>query len=97
MACGPCNNKKGHEPANYNGTKGVVRPGNFVPLKRPSEPTFDELYKLGLQFIPEDIRAQFSDWLPHAAVPAGSSERKRANSDTNRWDETGYWTVELEP
>ena len=96
MACRKCNCLKGSDPANYNGVRGVVRRGNFVPLKRPSTPSHSDLYKIGLAFVPDELKRVFEEWLPIT----GSTEDPMRMSDmasNKRWDDVGYWTAELEP
>ncbi len=96
MACRKCNSMKGHEPANYNGVRGVVRSGNFVPLWRPRTPTWDELYKLGLRNVSAEVRDVFSEWLP--AAKKGRNLPLGLHLDaTKEWDDQGYWTAELQP
>jgi 5-methylcytosine-specific restriction endonuclease McrA len=96
MACRKCNCMKGSEPANYNGIRGVVRSGNFVPLWKPRTPSWDELYKIGLRNVPTEVRNVFGNWLPDAKggrnVPLGMKV-----DETHGWDDDGYWTAELEP
>ncbi len=98
MACGPCNRAKGNSPANYDGVRGEVRKGNFVPLTRPYQPTMDELYKIGLQFIPPELGRIFGGYLP---LPQVATERSDLPDLTDYsegpWDPHSYWTGELEP
>lgn len=93
MACVKCNTMKGASPINPNGKKGVVRPGNFVPLRMPKTPTFDELYKIGIDYIPDEMRKIYGDWLPQSRkAPVSKS------SDKDNWgDSAEYWNVELDP
>ena len=93
MACVKCNTMKGNSPINPNGKKGVVRPGNFVPLRMPKAPTFSELYKIGIEFIPDELRSIYGDWLPKSQK---MSVTKKTEGD-NWGDSEAYWNVELDP
>lgn len=96
-ACGPCNLAKGNEMANYNGIKGVVKKGNFVPLTRPKQPTIDELYKTGIQFIPPHLYEVFGSYLPAPRLASGENAASAAlDVMDGPWDPALYWTVELE-
>jgi 5-methylcytosine-specific restriction endonuclease McrA len=94
MACVKCNTMKGNHPITPNGKKGVVRPGNFTPLRMPKQPTFDELYKIGIEFIPDELRDIYGDWLPKSKKIL---EEERVAMEKDNWgDSKAYWTVELE-
>lgn len=94
MACVKCNTMKANHPITPNGKKGVVRPGNFVPLRMPTQPTFDELYKIGIEFIPDELRALYGEWLPKSR---NSMEKEKSDMKEDNWgDSKAYWTVELE-
>lgn len=60
-ACLRCNAMKADRPANHSGRKGVT--GSLRPLKMPRQPTTAELLRAGLEFLPNDIREDFADWL----------------------------------
>ena len=93
MACQACNSKKGHEKVNWKGTKGVVKKGNFTPLRRPYTPTYGELYKKGLRHISDENRAKYGEWLP----PVGNVVPKPSTTSGDNWESDAYWTVELDP
>lgn len=64
MACVPCNAKKRDQQPNYSGRKG--RPGadgSMRPLKAPRRPTATELLRAGLEFIDNETRESWQDFL----------------------------------
>ena len=63
-ACIPCNSRKGARAANYSGRRGVAGPdGRMRPLKAPRRPTCAELLRSGLEFLPNDVRESWADFL----------------------------------
>lgn len=60
-ACLKCNGQKADKHANYSGRKGVS--GSLRPLKQPKRPTSAELLRAGLEFLPNDVREEFGDYL----------------------------------
>lgn len=63
-ACMRCNGKKADKHANHSGRRGVIRDdGKLRPLKEPRQPTSAELLRAGLEFLPNDVRESFGDYL----------------------------------
>jgi 5-methylcytosine-specific restriction endonuclease McrA len=62
MACSPCNARKANKMPDYSGKKGA-RGNGLRPLKVPVRPTNTELLKVGLEFLPDDIKEDFGSWL----------------------------------
>lgn len=60
-ACIKCNSLKADNDANHSGRRGSA--GSLRPLKQPRRPTSAELMRAGLEFLPNDIREQFQDYL----------------------------------
>lgn len=60
---GRCNAAKVNDLPNYSGRKGVLAPGKMRPLKEPRRPTNAELLRAGLEFLPNDVRESFGDFL----------------------------------
>ncbi len=61
-ACVACNTAKRDALPNYSGRKGQ-RGAQMRPLKEPRQPTTSELLKAGLEFLDEDLRADYGSWL----------------------------------
>ena len=59
MACVDCNTKKHSQLPNYSARKG----SSMRPLKEPRQPTASELFRNGLEFLPEDLREDFQSFL----------------------------------
>lgn len=59
--CFRCNATKANRLPNYSGRKGKA--GSLRPLKEPRRPTAAELLRAGLEFLPNDVREDFSSWL----------------------------------
>ena len=59
-ACVECNKNKRNLDANHSGRKAR---GDFRPLRPPRAPTPAELLRAGLEFLPNDVRADFGSWL----------------------------------
>lgn len=59
-ACVRCNSAKQDMDANYSGRKCQ---GQMRPLKVPRRPTAAELLRAGLEFLPNDLRENFGDFL----------------------------------
>ena len=57
--CVPCNIRKRNLPANWSGRKGE----GMRPLKAPRQPTTMELLRSGMEFIDQDIKETWADWL----------------------------------
>lgn len=93
MACVKCNTLKANEDINPHGVKGLVKRGNFVPLRMPYEPTYVELYNNGINFIPKELREIFGEWLPKAT---GEAMKEVSITDWSD-DSSAYWNVEIEP
>lgn len=63
-ACVDCNSRKGALEPNFSGRRGVAgNDGRMRPLKVPRRPTSAELFRLGLELLPDDIREDFGSWL----------------------------------
>ncbi len=63
-ACLKCNGLKGSKRANHSGRRGVVpASGRLRPLKEPRQPTAAELLRAGLEFLPNDVRESWGDYL----------------------------------
>jgi 5-methylcytosine-specific restriction endonuclease McrA len=62
-ACLRCNAAKANDLPNYSGRKGIMKPGQMRPLKEPRRPTNAELLRAGLEFLPNDLRESFGDFL----------------------------------
>lgn len=62
MACEPCNTKKADKMPVFSGSKGK-RGSGLRPLKIPQRPTNGSLLKAGLEFLPDQLRQTFGDWL----------------------------------
>jgi len=60
-ACLGCNGAKGSQDARHSGRKGVA--GSFRPLKQPRRPTAAELLRAGLEFLPNEVRLNWGDFL----------------------------------
>ncbi|HEX5328328.1 MAG TPA: HNH endonuclease [Acetobacteraceae bacterium] len=60
-ACLQCNSRKADRLPNLSGRKGGA--GSLRPLKMPRRPTNAELLRAGLEFLPDDVRESFGDWL----------------------------------
>jgi 5-methylcytosine-specific restriction endonuclease McrA len=58
-ACLRCNSLKADQDANHSGRKG----DGLRPLKDPRRPSSAELLRAGLEFLPNDIREHFGDFL----------------------------------
>lgn len=61
-ACLKCNSRKAHRPVNHSGRKGISDK-SVRPFKEPRRPTTAELLRAGLEFLPNDLRETFGDWL----------------------------------
>ena len=59
-ACIRCNAAKANSLPNYSGRKAA---GQMRPLKEPRRPTNAQLLRAGLEFLPNDIREDFSSYL----------------------------------
>lgn len=59
-ACVPCNTSKKDRMPGYSGRKNQ---GQHRPLKEPRQPTSAELMRAGLEFLGEDIRETWGDYL----------------------------------
>lgn len=59
--CIPCNALKADRPANHSGRRGVT--GSLRPLKEPRRPTNAELLRAGLEFLDNDTRDTWADYL----------------------------------
>jgi 5-methylcytosine-specific restriction endonuclease McrA len=59
MACVECNTNKQNSLAQYSARKGSA----LRPLKQPRAPTAIELMRTGLEFIDDDVRETYGDWL----------------------------------
>lgn len=57
--CVKCNTAKRSQPANWSGKKG----GGLRPLKAPRRPTTMELLRAGLEFLDNETRETFGEWL----------------------------------
>jgi 5-methylcytosine-specific restriction endonuclease McrA len=62
-ACVGCNTKKADKMPEFSGKKGTKRGNGLRPLKMPKRPTNAELLKTGLEFLPDQLRETFGDWL----------------------------------
>ncbi|MDE2233355.1 MAG: HNH endonuclease [Patescibacteria group bacterium] len=63
-ACMACNARKANNDANLSGRRGIVSgDGRLRPLKMPRRPTSAELLRAGLEFLPNDLRESFGDYL----------------------------------
>jgi 5-methylcytosine-specific restriction endonuclease McrA len=62
-ACLRCNAAKANSLPHYSGRKGVVQAGKMRPLKEPRRPTTAELLRAGLQFLPNDLKESFGDFI----------------------------------
>ena len=62
-ACVPCNTAKKHHLPNFSGRKGRQDAGGMRPLKQPRQPTTAALLRAGLEFLDDDLRADFGSWL----------------------------------
>src|SRR5260221_2677503 len=63
-ACLKCNGLKGNKAANHSGRRGVVHAhGRLRPLKMPRQPTAAELLRNGMEFLPNDIKQTWLDYL----------------------------------
>lgn len=58
-ACVDCNTSKRNQHAQWSGRKGQ----GIRPLKPPRQPTTAELLRAGLEFIDQETKENFSDWL----------------------------------
>jgi 5-methylcytosine-specific restriction endonuclease McrA len=58
-ACISCNTKKKNLDAQWSGKKG----SGLRPLKEPRRPTAHELMHAGLEFLSDDIKEDFGQWL----------------------------------
>lgn len=59
-ACLRCNAAKADRHANHSGRKGA---GEHRPLKLPRRPSSAELLRAGLEFLPNDVRESWGDFL----------------------------------
>lgn len=59
MACEPCNSKKADKMPNLSGRK----LSGLRPLKMPKKPTNAELLKAGLDFLPDQLKETWGDYL----------------------------------
>ena len=57
--CIDCNTKKKNSDAQWSGRKG----SGLRPLKEPRRPTSHELMHAGLEFLSDDIKEDFGQWL----------------------------------
>jgi 5-methylcytosine-specific restriction endonuclease McrA len=62
-ACVDCNTAKRHTLPNYSGQRGKRHASGMRPLKAPRQPTTAELLRSGLEFLADDLRADFGSWL----------------------------------
>lgn len=62
MACADCNARKADKMPEFSGQKGK-RGNGLRPLKMPKRPTNSELLRAGLDFLPDQLRQTFGDWL----------------------------------
>ncbi len=62
-ACVGCNSLKGSVPANYSGRRGVPAGRSLRPLKEPRRPTAAELFRAGLDSLPDRLIEDFGSWL----------------------------------
>ncbi len=60
-ACLDCNGKKADRMPNYSGRRGAK--GSLRPLKMPRQPTGAELLRAGFEFLPNDLKENFGEWL----------------------------------
>ena len=58
-ACVDCNTAKRDQPANYSGKKGSP----LRPLKPPKQPTAMQLLQAGLEFLDNETRETWADYL----------------------------------
>ena len=61
-ACLRCNALKANRRVNFSGCKGVTEK-SVRPFKPPRQPTTAELLRAGLEFLPNDLRESFGDYL----------------------------------
>lgn len=59
MACSSCNEKKADRMPQFSAPKG----SGLRPLKEPKRPTNAELLKAGLEFLPNQIKETWGEWL----------------------------------
>ena len=64
MACMRCNALKKNQDANLSGRRGhAAADGRLRPLKLPRRPTNTELLKAGLEFLSNDVKENFGEFL----------------------------------
>ena len=63
MACVECNKRKRNSLPQYNARKGHP----LRPLKPPRQPTTAELLRAGLEFLDDETKATWGDWLYYDA------------------------------
>jgi len=62
--CLRCNGIKANNMPNFSGRRGEIsKDGRLRPLKLPRCPTTAELLRAGLEFLPNDVRSDFGDYL----------------------------------
>jgi 5-methylcytosine-specific restriction endonuclease McrA len=61
-ACSPCNARKANKLPDFSGKKGSRGTG-LRPLKMPVRPSNTELLKVGLDYLPNQIKEDFGSWL----------------------------------
>ncbi len=62
-ACLRCNGLKGDSLPNWSAPVKVCKAGQFRPLKEPRRPTAAELYRAGIDIMPDDHRQTFREYL----------------------------------
>lgn len=81
-ACIPCNAAKGDSLPNWSAPVKQARKGYFRPLKEPRQPSAAELYRAGLDIMPDEHRRTFADYL------GGFEQTAR---------DAAYWNVTIDP